>query len=87
MLLFPAMSVHMAEIAPANRRGVYMGAYSMSLSLSLTIGPWMGTQLLAVLGPIKVWFVMFALGALAAVLMVYAAPRKPRLRVAIAAGS
>ncbi len=87
MLLFPAMSAHMAEIAPENRRGVYMGAYSMSLSLSLTIGPWMGTQLLAVLGPIKVWFVMFALGALAAVLMVYAAPRKPRLRVAIAAGS
>jgi len=43
-----------------------MGAYSMSLSISLTIGPWMGTQLLALLGPVRVWFVMFALGALAA---------------------
>ncbi|MEO8580602.1 MAG: MFS transporter [Gemmatimonadales bacterium] len=89
MLLFPAMSAHLAEIAPERRRGVYMGAYSMSLSLSLTIGPWMGTQLLAVLGPVRVWFVMFALGALAAVLMVYAAPRAPRaprLRVAVDAG-
>lgn len=86
MLLFPAMSAHMAEIAPESRRGVYMGAYSMSLSLSLTIGPWMGTQLLAVLGPVKVWFVMFVLGALAAVLMVYAVPGTPRLSVAVDAG-
>jgi predicted MFS family arabinose efflux permease len=87
MLLFPAMSAHMAEIAPENRRGAYMGAYSMSLSLSLTVGPWMGTQLLAVLGPIRVWFVMFALGALAALLMVFSVPRRRPLRAAVAAES
>jgi predicted MFS family arabinose efflux permease len=87
MLLFPAMSAHMAEIAPENRRGAYMGAYSMSLSLALTVGPWMGTQLLAVLGPVKVWFVMFALGALAALLMVFSVPRRRPLRVAVAAES
>jgi predicted MFS family arabinose efflux permease len=87
MLLFPAMSAHMAEIAPENRRGAYMGAYSMSLSLALTVGPWMGTQLLAVLGPIRVWFVMFALGALAALLMVFSVPRRRPLRAAVAAES
>ncbi len=87
MLLFPAMSAHMAEIAPENRRGAYMGAYSMSLSLALTVGPWMGTQLLAVLGPVKVWFVMFALGALAALLMVFSVPRRRPFRVAVAAES
>lgn len=87
MLLFPAMSAHMAEIAPENRRGAYMGAYSMSLSISLTVGPWMGTQLLASLGPIRVWFVMFALGALAAQLMVFSVPRPHPSRVAVAAGS
>jgi MFS family permease len=80
MMLFPALSAHMGEIAPENRRGAYMGAYSMSLSLALTVGPWMGTQLLAAFGPVTVWSVMFALGALAAVLMAYAAPRAhPRL--------
>ncbi len=87
MLLFPAMSAHMAEIAPENRRGAYMGAYSMSLSISLTVGPWMGTQLLALLGPVRVWSVMFALGALAALLMVFSVPRRRPSHVAIAAGS
>jgi predicted MFS family arabinose efflux permease len=87
MLLFPAMSAHMAEIAPENRRGAYMGAYSMSLSLSLTVGPWMGTQLLAVLGPIRVWFVMFALGAMAALLMVFSVPRRRPSHAAVAAES
>lgn len=87
MLLFPAMSAHMAEIAPENRRGAYMGAYSMSLSISLTVGPWMGTQLLASLGPVRVWSVMFALGALAALLMVFSVPRRRPTHVAVAAGS
>ena len=87
MLLFPAMSAHMAEIAPENRRGVYMGAYSMSLSIALTVGPWMGTQLLALLGPVAVWSAMFALGALAAVLMVFAAPRRRQLRARVASES
>jgi predicted MFS family arabinose efflux permease len=86
MMLFPAMAAHLGEIAPESRRGAYMGAYSMSLSLALTVGPWMGTQLLAAFGPVVTWSVMFALGALAAVLMVFSAPRRPS-RVAVAAGS
>jgi len=89
MLLFPAMAAHMGDIAPENRRGAYMGAYSMSLSIAFTIGMWMGTQLLGVFGPLTVWSVMFVLGALAASLMAYAAPRAhphPQLAAA-AAGS
>jgi predicted MFS family arabinose efflux permease len=79
MMLFPAMAAHLGEVAPRDRRGAYMGAYSMALSLALTLGPWLGTQLLARRGPTGVWSVMFALGALAAGLMVYAAPhRRPR---------
>ena len=87
MLLFPAMAAHMAEIAPENRRGAYMGAYSMSMSIALTVGPWMGTQLLAAFGPVTVWSVMFALGALAALLMVFSVPRRRPLRVAVASES
>ena len=64
-----------------------MGAYSMSLSISLTVGPWMGTQLLALLGPVRVWAVMFSLGALAALLMVFSVPQSHPSRVAVAAGS
>jgi predicted MFS family arabinose efflux permease len=87
MMLFPAMAAHLGEIAPASLRGTYMGAYSMSLSVALTLGPWLGTQLLATTGPAGVWSVMFALGVLAAVLMVYAAPPHRRRRAAAAAES
>jgi hypothetical protein len=62
-----------------------MGAYSMSLSVALTVGPWLGNELLAAAGPVGVWSVMFALGILGAVLMVYAAPPHLRMRSADAA--
>jgi MFS family permease len=74
-------------VAPEERRGVYMGACSMSLSLALTAGPWLGTQLLAASGPAGVWSAMFGLGALAAVLMVFAAPQRRSIRVAVVAES
>jgi len=75
MMLFPAMSAHMGDIAPENRRGAYMGAYTMALSVAFTLGPWAGVSLLATLGATVIWLVMFGLGALAAALMAYAAPR------------
>jgi predicted MFS family arabinose efflux permease len=87
MMLFPAMAAHLGDIAPDDRRGAYMGAYSMSLSLALTVGPWFGTQLLAESGPAATWSVMFVLGALAAGLMVYAAPHRRSIRVPIVAES
>ena len=87
MMLFPAMAAHLGEVAPENRRGAYMGAYSMSLSVALTLGPWIGTQLLAAAGPFGVWSAMFALGALAAVLMVFAAPQRRSMGAAVAAES
>jgi MFS family permease len=85
MTLFPAMASHLGEVAPPTQRGTYMGAYSMSLSIALTVGPWLGNELLAATGPAGVWSAMFALGVLGAVLMVYAAPPHLRLRSAGAA--
>jgi MFS family permease len=85
MTLFPAMAAHLAEVAPASLRGTYMGAYSMSLSVALTLGPWLGTRLLGDTGATATWSVMFALGALGALLMVYAAPPHLRKRAVNAA--
>jgi MFS family permease len=82
MMLFPAMAAHLGEVAPEALRGTYMGAYSMSLSVALTVGPWMGVELLADWGPLGVWSVMFVLGVLGALLMAYAAPPHLRRRVA-----
>ncbi len=74
MMLFPAMAAHLGDIAPENQRGSYMGTYSMALSVAFTIGPWMGTQILDVFGPVVVWTIMLALGLIAALLMSRAAP-------------
>ena len=79
MMLFPAMAAYLGDIAPPAQRGAYMGAYSMSLSLALTFGPWAGTQILAGWGPTTLWLIMFGFGALAAGLMVYATPRRQML--------
>ena len=81
MMLLPAMGAHLAEVAPDSLRGTYMGAFSMSLSLALTLGPWMGIQLLAATGPTRAWSVMFAIAVFAALLMVYAVPPHLRSRV------
>jgi MFS family permease len=74
MMLFPAMAAHLGDVSPENRRGSYMGAYSMALSVAFTLGPWMGTQILDALGPATVWLTMLVLGLIAAALMSRAAP-------------
>ena len=87
MALFPAMSAHLGDVAPPHRRGAYMGAYSMSLSIALAVGPWLGTQLFASVGAVVLWSIMFVLAALAAVLMVFAAGPQDSRSAAAAAES
>jgi MFS family permease len=87
MLLFPSMSAHMGDIAPAERRGAYMGAYSMALSTALAVGPWLGTAIYSRLGPSAVWAAMFAIGTAAAALLSVSTPKARALPVVSAAGS
>ncbi len=79
MTLLPAMSAYVAAVAPPERRGEYMGMFTMTFGAAFTIGPWLGTELLERAGPRPLWAVMFVLGALSAVLMgrVTEAPRGP----------
>jgi predicted MFS family arabinose efflux permease len=55
MILFPSLSDYVADIAPAARRGAYMGWYSMSFGVSNTIGPWLGLHVLHDRGPGFLW--------------------------------
>jgi MFS family permease len=75
MLLFPSMSAHMGDIAPAERRGAYMGAYSMALSTAFAIGPWLGTAIFSRYGSFTVWATMFFIGALSALLLSLSTPK------------
>ena len=66
MTLLPAMSDHVAHLAPPERRGEYMGLYSMAIGLAFSIGPWFGLLLMGRCGAMALWIFMGALGTLSA---------------------
>lgn len=68
MIAMPMTSAYVAELAPATMRGRYMGAYGMTWTLALIIGPAAGMTLLNT-APAALWLASAGLGALAAVLI------------------
>ncbi len=55
MILLPASSEAVASLAPADRRGEYMGLYSLSWTLGMTLGPGLGLLIYAGSGPRVLW--------------------------------
>jgi MFS family permease len=79
MVLFPGMAAYVADIAPLDRRGEYKGLYTMAFSFAITIGPWLGTEVLERLGSTTLWTACFLCGAVAAAMLLRVAepPAKP----------
>ncbi len=69
MILFPAASAYVTEIAPPGRRGEYLGYYSMFFGLGFAIGPGSGTAVMQRFGSTTLWGLCFILGLVAAALM------------------
>jgi MFS family permease len=69
MILIPGSAAYAAEIAPAGRRGEYMGLYTMSFSLGFSLGPWLGAILLESRGPQVLWGAAFVSGCVSTLLM------------------
>lgn len=69
MIFFPASMAYVADLAPQGRTGAYMGAVSAAFSFALIIGPWLGTTILDAFGAGWTWTVMFAIGVVAAILL------------------
>jgi MFS family permease len=69
MILLPSMSNVVAELAPPDRRGEYMGLYSMSWGIAFAIGPWLGTFTLERFGHTALWAGTFVVAALASIAM------------------
>ncbi len=63
---FPAAATVVADLAPAELRGRYQGAFSMSWGLAFTIAPLFGGQTMTSLGAPALWGICFAVGALVA---------------------
>jgi MFS family permease len=74
MILLPASSAFVSDIAPREQSGAYMGLYTMGFSVALAIGPWLGAHLLDNFGSATVWIGTFCCGCITA-LMVWTIPR------------
>lgn len=66
MITLPAMSAFAADLAPAGRRGEYMGLYQVAFAIAFLLGPWAGVALLDHAGPRVLWGSAFASAALSA---------------------
>jgi MFS family permease len=74
MILLPASSAFVSDIAPREQSGAYMGLYTMGFSVALAIGPWLGAQMLDNFGSASVWIGTFCCGCITA-LMVWSIPK------------
>lgn len=69
MILLPASSAYVADIAPPAQSGVYMGLYTMGFSVAFAIGPMLGVQVLERFGSDFVWIGAFCCGCLTTIMM------------------
>jgi MFS family permease len=77
---FPAAATLVADLAPAELRGRYQGAFSMSWGVAFTISPLAGGLLLTRAGSRALWLLCLATGVTLAVLhLAVAGPRRRRL--------
>ena len=76
--MVPTASAYLADLAPPQMRGRYMGVAGLTWALALIIGPWSGMKLLT-LHPAAYWLACGALGVFAAA--VISAPPPPALRL------
>jgi MFS family permease len=69
MILMPNSAAYVANLAPAQRRGSYMGTYHMISSLAFALGPWLGTLLFDQFGALAVWTIALGVGLLSSALL------------------
>lgn len=71
MIFFPVTASYTSEIAPADRRGEYMGYYQMTFSFAFSAGPWLGTVVYQHYGSVILWSGALILGLITAALMFF----------------
>lgn len=69
MILLPASSAYVSDVAPPAQAGAYMGLYTMGFSLAFAIGPWLGVEVLERFGPVAVWLGTLGCGCLTALMI------------------
>jgi MFS family permease len=69
LIFFPVSAAYVGDLAPADRRGAYIGAYWMVFGLAMMLGPWAGTLFMEHFGASALWILVSACGACAAVIL------------------
>jgi predicted MFS family arabinose efflux permease len=68
MILLPGMADFVSHLAPAERRGEYMGLYTLSFGLAFSLGPWLGVLAYGHLGA-AMWGLCFISASLSALML------------------
>jgi MFS family permease len=84
MILFPGASAYMAELAPQEKRGEYMGLYLMTFSLAFAVAPWLGTLILERFGANTLWISTLVGGSLSAAMMLALRPHQSEVHLSTA---
>ncbi len=71
MIFFPVTAAYASEIAPAKRRGEYMGYYQMTFSFAFSAGPWLGTVVYEKFGSVILWTGALVMGLITAILVLF----------------
>ena len=69
MLLFPGLAAYVADVAPEDRRGAYMGAFSLAGWMAIIPAPLVGTWLLERFGGGALWTAALGVGLMAALVL------------------
>jgi MFS family permease len=78
VLGFPVASAIVADLAPADLRGRYQGAFSMAWGMAFTLSPLLGGQVLHRLGGEVLWLGCLVTGVVVAALHLAAGPARRR---------
>lgn len=71
MIFFPTTAAYASEVAPAERRGEYMGYYQMTFSFAFSAGPWLGTVIYQHYGSVILWCSTLIFGLITTALMFF----------------
>lgn len=69
MILLPASSAYVSDVAPPAQAGAYMGLYTMGFSFAFAIGPWLGVEVLERFGQAAVWLGTLGCGCVTALMI------------------
>ncbi len=69
MIFLPGAATYMSEIAPAKRRGEYMGLFQMAFGIGFAFSAWLGTTAIELFGATTLWIATFVAGCGSALLL------------------